>query len=82
VRWRADGRELFYISARQLLAVPVNATDNGLRIGEAKQIIGPLTILGYDVSSDGQRLLMRVRTTRITSQPLTVVQNWATDLSK
>jgi hypothetical protein len=46
-RWSADGKEIFYIQFRTLVAVGVETADRTLRIGEPKPVIGPLSILGY-----------------------------------
>jgi len=81
-RWRADGREIFYVEYRRLVAVAVEANGRALKIGEAEQIMGPLSILSYDVASDGQRFLLRLRNPQVASQPMTVVQNWTTALKQ
>jgi serine/threonine protein kinase len=87
-RWRRDGRELFYVNtAAQLVAVPVT-THQGLVPGKPQ----PLFLLpgnlpatstgayGYDVSSDGQRILVSLGPGGIgnvsAAIPLTVVTNW------
>jgi serine/threonine protein kinase len=81
-RWRADGKEILYIQFRTLMAVSVETGDGTLKIGEPRQVIGPLTILAYDVTADGQRFLLRLRNPAVTSQPMTVVQNWTAALKK
>jgi Tol biopolymer transport system component len=78
VRWRNDGREIFYISGRRLLAATLDITRDTVRVIEERQVIGPLSILRFDVSADGERFLVRTRTQQLVSQPLTVVQNWTT----
>ena len=84
VRWRKDGKEIFYRRGigRSLVAAAVNFTGNTIDIGAEKQIVGSLSILGYDVTSDGQRFLLRLRSREAASQPLTVVQNWTAALKK
>jgi Tol biopolymer transport system component len=82
VRWRRDEKEIFYLSGRSLLAAGINIQDSTMHIGEEHQIIGALSILNYDVSSDGQRFLVRTRARQLISQPLIVVQNWAASLNK
>jgi len=79
-RWRADGKEIFYLQFRNLLAVSMEVSDRTLKVGEPQPIIGPLSILGYDVAPDGQRFLLRLRNPAVASQPMTVVQNWTAAL--
>jgi Tol biopolymer transport system component len=81
-RWRRDGREIFYRQGRSLVAVTVNNGPHGIQFGEERPLFRSLSILGYDVSADGQRFLLCLRTRQVTSLPLTVVQNWETVLRK
>ena len=88
-RWRADGRELFYVSAdRRLMAVPTT-------IGPAFEAGTPATLfemnvrdLGflsgrrYDVTPDGQRFVVQELTGRGSPSALTVVVNWSALLPK
>jgi hypothetical protein len=93
-RWReqfrrADGRELFYVSAdRRLMAVPTT-------IGAAFEASAPATLFEmnvrdlsflsgrrYDVTPDGQRFVVQELTGRGSPSALTVVVNWAALLPK
>jgi len=88
-RWRADGRELFYISAdRRLMAVPTT-------IGPTFDAEKPHTLFQtsvfdlafpftkrYDVTADGQRFVVQELTARHTGSALTVVLNWPALLTK
>jgi Tol biopolymer transport system component len=86
-RWRADGRELYYIGEdRKFMAVAVKSGSTFER--------GPMTALfdsamqphwaearnHYDVSRDGQRLLFMSPVDDDRSAPFTVIVNWATQL--
>jgi len=84
-RWRADGRELFYLAPdNRLMAVPINfdSPDGAPAIGSplslfAARLSGTpqgLTVRSYGVSRDGQRFLMDVPVE--TSLPVTVILNW------
>ncbi len=79
-RWRNDGKELFYYSyeRRRLTAVAVSMKEGAARIGEERELFGPAhaSIVGYDVSPDGRRFVLKVRSREAASQPITVVQNW------
>lgn len=79
-RWKADGKEIFYQQYRTLLAVSVEAGDHALKVGEPRKIIDPLSILGFDVTSDGLRFLLRLRNPAVSSLPMTVVHNWTAGL--
>ncbi len=76
LRWRGDGKELFYVAAgAQLMAVPVKAGIGPFETGAPV----PLFRLdseypnGYDVTADGQRFL--VSSFQGDSLPVTVVLN-------
>jgi serine/threonine protein kinase/Tol biopolymer transport system component len=85
VRWRHDGKELFYIgSDNMLMAAPIrpNAEDERVEVGTPMSLFAthlsgtPRHNLGrhYTVSRDGQRFLMH--TLKEVVLPLTVVLNW------
>ncbi len=87
-RWRRDGRELYYVAPDdKLMAVPVE-------IGASLSVSIPVALfdLGsygrrnnryvYDVSADGQRVLLLRPLEDATTRPLTVVQNWTELLKK
>jgi Tol biopolymer transport system component len=73
--WRADGRELFYMSLdSQLMAVPV--TFNGSRIehGKAVALFPVRPGSTYAPARDGQRFLINALVED--SSPITVLLNW------
>jgi len=86
VRWRGDGKEVFYIALDdRLMAAPIRLAPDGqaveagtpvplftTRAGGAVQF--PFT-QQYLVSPDGQRFLMNTVTEEATS-PITVLLNW------
>jgi Tol biopolymer transport system component len=89
LRWRRDGKELFYIGLdNRLMAVPIRFASNGqtievgapaplftTRIGGAVQSVN---MQQYMVSTDGQRFLMNTVLEEALS-PITVVLNWRPD---
>ena len=93
LRWRRDGRELFYIARDgRLMAVPISGTT-ALEVGAAiplfaaRVLNGAATNVGsrqqYDVARDGQRFLLNVPLDDAsTASPITVVVNWAAGLKK
>ena len=85
VRWRRNGKELFYVSFDgRLMSVPVAVSGRTLDVGApmalfATNIGGALqNTLGfqYAVSADGQRFLMNTVTQEAAS-PITLILNWS-----
>ena len=88
-RWRADGRELFYVSAdRRVMAVSVTggATFEAGKPETLFAVNTPELMLPfgrrYAVTPDGQRFVIAERTTDEGPPPLTVVVNWRTLVNK
>ena len=86
MRWRRDGKELFYIALDgRLMAVPIRIPSNAQTIETgspvplfATRVGGALTGLfnwQYDISPDGQRFLMNTIIEEAPS-PITVILNW------
>jgi len=86
-RWRADGRELFFINADgKLMAVAIKAGPR-FATGLPQALFdthirrfGSRT--NYVASRDGQRFLNNDVTDVSTSAPITVVLNWTADLKR
>ena len=88
VRWRADGRELFYVALDgTLMAVPIEMSANGLTLtpGVPKPLftthIGRVLNPGgtgpnYIVSGDGQRFLMSIIAQETSATPIRLFVNW------
>ena len=82
--WSADGRELFFISARhKLMAASVKLGADSVEPSTPRELF-PLPDVGvnvspYDVAPDG-RFLVRERVAE--AQPLNVIVNWSALLKK
>jgi Tol biopolymer transport system component len=84
-RWRADGRELFYLTPEgQLTGVPIESVDGGrsLHPGAAVPLfrtqlgaIHGIALHSYVVAPDGERFLLDVVVER-QAPPLTLILNW------
>lgn len=84
-RWRADGRERFYVALDgRLMAVPIGRSDDGrlLRPGTPTALfpagLGPLRSVArhsYIASPDGQRFLLE-RVIEEAAAPISVIVNW------
>ena len=85
VRWRRDGKEIFYVdAARQLVAVDVSGDGPTLKIGAPKPLFAinsGAARFSYDVSPDGQRVLV-LAGRPVSLQPMTVITNWTSALKK
>ena len=91
VRWRRDGKELFYIAPdNKLMAVPITVAPNGQTLEPGTPVeLFPTQIASnpagrqqYAVSSDGQRFLILVEPEGATASPITVILNWAAGVKK
>ena len=86
-RWRADGREIYYLSEdRKLMAVSVGTAP---AFGVPKVLFQTRAPEGvtsrrthYVPSRDGKRFLINTQTGDLLPNPITVVFNWQTELRK
>ena len=85
--WRGDGKELFFIAGKRLMAVDVNAEGQVLN----RRIPKPLFELHlemedrrsrYQVAANGQRFLVNMPLESTLSTPITVVTNWTAGLKR
>jgi hypothetical protein len=83
-RWRADGKEIFYLANGTLMAAEVAIKSEGIEVGAIRSLHIPVTWphYKYDVSADGQRFLVATPREQKSSTPLTLVQNWTALLKK
>ena len=86
-RWRADGRELYYLSEdRKLMAVSVGS---GPSFGTPQALFQTRVVVGvnslrthYVPSRDGQRFLINTQIADAAPVPITVVLNWQAGLKR
>jgi hypothetical protein len=80
--WRHDGKEIFYLGATgELMVAAVKPNESELEIGVAKPLLQmhPESFLpSYDVTPDGQRILVVSSRAQKLPSPITVVVNWET----
>jgi len=89
-RWRADGKELFYLSSDGRMMATNVETAAGFRAGapvplfqaHPRQPVSYLDIFAYDVTRDGQRFLINTETRSTETVPVTVISNWPAKLNK
>jgi Tol biopolymer transport system component len=81
-RWRADGREIFYVDeGGQIMAVPATLGEQSPDLGLPQALFRTpsLTRASYAVSRDGTRFLLAAQSgASRTDVPLSVVLNWPT----
>jgi Tol biopolymer transport system component len=86
VRWRGDGKELFYIGLDdRLMAFPIRLSSDGQSVESGTPVPLFVTHIGgalpgtnrqqYMVSPNGQRFLMQVLTTEADTSPITLILN-------
>lgn len=79
-RWRADARELFYVSADSWLTAVtfIGGRPEAPRKLFRVHVSPPVTpyLSNYNVTTDGRRFLVKVPVHDVTSTPIQVVANW------
>ena len=86
-RWRADGRELFYLTPTGLMMGVPMTTGAALEPGTPEPLFQTairtpgLGIDLYDVTADGQRFLV-LTPTNARQTPITVVVNWTAGMNE
>jgi eukaryotic-like serine/threonine-protein kinase len=83
-KWRADGKELFYLGEdARLMAMPVQ-TGQGFNAGapamlfqtNPKETVATSEQFLYDVAPDGQKILVNTALKNAEVQPMTVILHW------
>ena len=85
-RWRADGKELFYLHGQRLMAVPIEA-DSSLKPGMPTMLfnmrVGRTSDVAWEyVSAPDGRFLFKELVFEEDGSPLVVVLNWHTLLER
>jgi Tol biopolymer transport system component len=83
-RWRADGKELFFIAPNaKLMSVPVRISGSTFEVGSPNALFQTHIVTAglanlttqYSVSRDG-RFLINTRADESTTTPITLILNW------
>jgi Tol biopolymer transport system component len=82
-RWRADGRELFFISAGGALMASALASEDPLRFAPARTLFqtgihgtDPPYLSNFVVTRDAQRFLLHVPLQEPGAEPITITEHW------
>jgi hypothetical protein len=80
-RWRADGREIFYLAPdNRLMAVSINVQlDGGLEPGTPAPLFTIPSGASFDITGDGQRVLVSQPVGDTSTPPITLILNWHPD---
>ena len=88
-RWRADGRELFFVAAdRRMMAVPVSTARSFEHTAAVPLFPTRISTFAnpfrtsYAVARDGQRFLINTLADDATTPSMTVVVNWTALLKR
>jgi Tol biopolymer transport system component len=89
-RWRADGREIFWVTldSRRLMAVDIDVTGDAPVLGIPHELFEvpfrktPIQRNVFDVSADGERFLVNALVEGALSAPITWVLNWTAELDR
>jgi eukaryotic-like serine/threonine-protein kinase len=75
-RWRGDGKEIFYLGDKQMMAAEVDGKGNSFAARKEQALFKfPEGFGWYDVAPDGKRFVMTIKKVN-PNTPLTLVQNW------
>ena len=82
-RWRADGKELYYVGAqKRLMAVSVQASGNTFQAGRPVELFQTrmsstrYSMFQYDVSHDGKRFLVNSLPREDAAAPMILLTDW------
>jgi len=88
-KWRADGRELFYLSGDRKIMSATVSLDKAFEAGAPTPLFASVIVLdlsgpgpSYDVTADGRRFVMAVESDERLTAPMTLLFNWRGALRK
>jgi len=83
--WRGDGRELYYQSGNDLVAVEVREAGSGVELGNPKRLFSITPVTGPDgpyelLARDGSKFLINASPELSTPDPPVLITNWPEEL--
>jgi eukaryotic-like serine/threonine-protein kinase len=86
VRWRKDGKELFFLSNdKKLMSADVRTSDSSFQIAALRPLfethIEDISSYNYDIAPDGQRFICNYTLEQSTAE-ITLIVNWDAELKK
>ena len=83
VKWRGDGRELFFVEGgTRLMAVDVAASGVALDISAPRVLFSRAPFADYDVTADGKRFVFVMLDPEAEAGTLSAVLNWTSVLRR
>jgi Tol biopolymer transport system component len=82
-RWRADGREIYYLGPRNTV-MAVSVTGDQISIGEPQELFAvnsPVYGAAFDITPDGQRFVLNQVLDDVSQSPVRVTINWTQQLA-
>jgi hypothetical protein len=84
--WRADGRELYYVSTEgMVMAVDVDGTGGSFKAGEPRPLFSApvlTTNVPYAVTADGKQFIIVSRAHAESSNSINVIINWNAEIER
>jgi serine/threonine protein kinase len=80
-RWRADGKELFFLSPdNKMMSAEIVESENGFETGKIQPLFQTHAFTtaswGYDASADGKKFIIETRDPQAGLGPVTLITNW------
>jgi len=79
-KWRADGKELYFLSGNRLMAAAITRRGAAVEVGEVKELFHHRMGSGgaghYAASPDGKFFAISLVSDRAQDQPITLLLNW------
>jgi serine/threonine protein kinase/Tol biopolymer transport system component len=80
-RWRADGKELFFLSPDdKMMSAEIVESENDFETGKIQSLFQTHAFItaswSYDVSADGKRFVIETRDPHAGTGPITLITNW------
>lgn len=83
--WNRNGKEIFFLNGGRVMSADVNGSGATFEIGRIKLYFDPQSVGGvnvFDVSDDGQKILVAITKGQRVTEPLTLVLNWPAEARK
>ena len=84
--WRRDGKELYFLQDKQLMAVDVSESGGSVQLGTPHALFKAAMVINatgpYSVAADGKKFVVNEAVLQASPEPLTLVTNWTADLKK
>jgi eukaryotic-like serine/threonine-protein kinase len=85
--WRPDGKELYYRSSREMIAVEIHQAGNAVELGRSKVLFPlepPIELNNgnFDLAPDGSRFILPLSRSSDSSRPMVLITKWRAEPKK